>query len=147
MTTKTQAAKAFAETHGSYSPTRGEYVLAGTTVSLTEARATVPASRLDAMRNDRDDALERLGKARRRHRDDLRIVMALLGVEDQYQDTVETQEHYMGYGVSMPEQVVTEHAADKFATDLRAAQSAIDGAAALKRLRKAVKSVQKESDK
>ncbi len=141
MTTKTQAAKAFAEKHGSYSPTRGEYLLDSLTAPSNN---TVSMTRFDDMSSRRDEAVKNLGKARRRHRDDLRIVMALLGVEDQYEDTVETQDHYWGYGVAVPEQVVTEHAADKFAADLRAAQSALDGAAALKRLRKAVKNVQRD---
>ncbi len=153
--TKTQAAKAFAEKYGSFNGEK--YSLLSYPTRFDIGHATSDAE-VEALR-------DRLKEARRTHTSDLRLVMALLGVEDQYQDTVETRETAVGqrvvgmtYGsvlgprpqyetVYEDQEVTTETGLQKFAADLRAAQSALDGAAALKRLRKAIKNVQKESDK
>lgn len=140
--TKTSAAKRFAEANAIYSHVDDSYTLLGIyqarNTSDTVSRSTYENTR--ALLNETYAEQERLLK---QHTSDLKIVMALLGVEDQYEDTV-TQE-YTGYGCYEPR--VTKSAVRKFAEDLRAAQSAIDGRAALKRLRKAIKSVTKEEYK
>lgn len=142
--TKTAAAKRFADRYGVYDRSEGKYTLSSEyTVHGINARA-------EALRGQRDQARETIEKSRAAHESDLRIVMALLGVEDQYEDTVETTEVFYARitanGLAESRDVVTKTAVQKFAEDLRAAQSAIEGKAALKRLRKAIKNVQKESD-
>lgn len=130
------AALRFANENGYYSDTERRYVLFGHKDPQTQR----------ALADDYAVALE---KERKQHTADLKIMMALLGVEDQYEDTVETREtRDRGYfGLIVERDVVTKTAVQKFAEDLRAAQSAVEGEAALKRLRKAVKNVKKESDK
>jgi hypothetical protein len=127
---KTAAAKHFAATYGVYS--NGYY-------TLTEIGTNY--------RKFYERAVEREKLAAEQHEADLRVVMTLLGVEDQYEDTVEKRGHVYLAAATHIENVVTKTAAQKFAEDLRAAQSAINGEAALKRLRKAVKTVQKEQNK
>lgn len=117
--TKTAAAKRFAKSNGVYDPDTRQYA----------------KSVLYDYKKDYDRVADTLDKERRQHVADLRTVMTLLGVEDQYEDTRE----YVGTfqtGLS---------AAQQFVRDLRAASAAIDGEAALKRLRKTVKNLNKES--
>jgi hypothetical protein len=135
--TKTAAAKRFAEKYGTYDHGHGTYTLL---LSSTGPGGSVYRDRYEK-------AVERRQQESAQHAADLRVVMALLGVEEQYEDTVEERvTRYSAYS-SHVEEVVVKSGAQKFAEDLRAAQSAINGEAALKRLRKAVKTTQKEQSK
>lgn len=145
MTTRTFAARRFADEHGRYSSIDGSYTLSSRYQPSTD---TVPRSRLTAAQFDTQQAYMAQRDATEAHTADLKIVMALLGVEDQYEDTVENV--YAPGGAYMRgyyKDQVTKTAVQKFAEDLRAAQSAVEGQAALKRLRKAIKSVTKEESK
>lgn len=116
--TKTAAAKRFANSNGVYDPDTRQYA----------------KSVLFDYKKDYDRARDMLDEERRQHAADLRTVMTLLGVEDQYEDTREYAGTFQ-IGLSPTQQ---------FARDLRAASAAIDGEAALKRLRKTVKNLNKE---
>lgn len=145
--TKTAAAKRFAEEHGVYSQAHKRYtLLASSGNPLTNYRDMWQRAR-DDLRTQQEQAAARRDDIVHRHAADLRVVMALLGVEDQYEDTVEERvTRYSAYSSNV-EEVVVKSAVQKFAEDLRVAQLAINGEAALKRLRKAVKATQKEQSK
>lgn len=148
--TKTAAAKAFAETHGQWDPALHMYEprsfprsfprpseTRDLTSDLTRARADTRYERdlRDAARNERDAA--------RKDRDELlTTVISLLGLEDQYPDRRVAVPSYALAGTV----TTTVPGAKAFAADLRKAASAIDGQAALKRLRKAAKNTQKEQN-
>lgn len=148
--TKTSAAKRFAETYGIFDDLDGKYQLRSIySEGVFDGVDYISRSRLTAAQNDTHKAYRAQQAAIAQHVADLKIVMALLGVEDQYDDTVEnvfvtSAASYVG---GRFEDVVTKTAVQKFAEDLRAAQSAVEGQAALKRLRKAIKSVTKEESK
>lgn len=138
--TKTAAAKAFAETHGKwdslnrmYAPRRDEVFAtyhAADRAELRIERGLRKAVRdeLDAARKDRDELLT--------------TVISLLGLEDQYPDR---RVAVPSYALSVTG-TTTVPGAKAFAADLRKAAGAIDGQAALKRLRKAAKNAQKEQN-
>lgn len=131
------AALRFANENGYYSDTERRYTLRG------EYKTPQTQRELDV-------AIDALRKERKQHTADLKIVMSLLGVEGQYEDTVETRETFDRgdyFGRIVERDVVTKTAVQKFAEDLRAAQSAVEGEAALKRIRKAIKTVTKEQTK
>lgn len=152
MTNRSKAAAAFASAYGTFDSLTGEYQLN----SNYGVRLSPSRSMENLLRDERDTAWAAVDKSNdaaqraKKDRDELlTIVMSLLGVEGQYADTVETREVFSGsYNAGYVERdVITKTAAQKFADDLRAAKSAVDGQAALKRIRKAVKTVTKEQSK
>jgi len=145
--TKTAAAKRFADEYGIYSSRDDRYTPLSTYQSRNVTEVRPGFVRITAY----TDALDDVAAARKRHTADLKIIMALLGVEDQYEDTVEMRPTFVRegvyFGATVDHEVVTKSATQKFAEDLRAAQSAVEGQAALKRIRKAIKTVTKEESK
>lgn len=143
--TKTAAAKAFAEMHGQWNPKLRRYERY-TLVATQETRdltSDLTRARTDA-RYERDlriAARDELAAARKDRNELLTTVISLLGLEDQYPDRQVAAPQYSLFTTD----TVTVPGARAFAADLRKAAGAIDGQAALKRLRKAAKNTQKES--
>lgn len=129
--TKTAAAKRFAEAYGTYNADLDEYRVGPLLRKVGEPTGI-------------QEAIERNVRLREERDSLLKTAMTLLGVEAQYEDTVEETVIYSSpYGITQKD-TVTKTAVSKFADDLKAAQNAIDGEAALKRLRKAAKAARKE---
>lgn len=144
MTQRNSAARRFADGHATYHVDSNDYVLRPQfSLSYSEVDIEALTARVDAARNRLRQHEIEADRERVEHAALLTTVMRLLGVEGQYADTTDTAHTYSG----IPYERVTKTAVSKFADDLRAAQGAVEGEAALKRLRKAVKSTQKESSK
>jgi hypothetical protein len=147
MTKRNFAARRFADDHGTYDAFSNDYTLRPSS-RVPDPYDTVSRSRLTAAQNDTQVAYAAQRDALREHAEDLKIVMELLGLTDQYEDTTrEVLVRGAGYMPSYYENRVVKTAVQNFADDLRAARSAVEGQAALKRIRKAVKTITKEESK
>lgn len=141
MTTKTQAAKAFAELYGTYNPRYGAYERNAVGMPSTATPSSVSSGTRIHEQYEKQmlkDAAEiQRGRADKAIAD-LKAVMRLLGADAQYEDDVEIVDDYSWSAYSWESPIkrkrITKTALQKFREDVRTVDKATDASAALTRL-------------